>query len=117
VTAQLDAYYARTGHVVLVWIGDGAKGDTDDYCLRLFNAWGVGRMGRDDGVVLFIFPDQDIRWITVGWGLTSLLTDREATHIARNVMAPLMREGRPDDAVKMGVDLIIAELDKAEGGK
>jgi uncharacterized protein len=85
--------------------------------MRLFNAWGVGRMGKDDGVVLFIFPDQDLRWITVGYGLTGALTDSEATHICRNVMAPLMREGRFDDAVTMGVDLIIAELDKAEAKK
>jgi len=71
VAARLDAYYARSGHVLLVWIGDTTHGEQpDSYCMRLFNAWGVGRMGKDDGIVLFIFPDQDLRWITVGYGLT-----------------------------------------------
>lgn len=114
--ARLDAYYAKSGHVVLVWIGQGpGREPPDAYCLRLFNAWGVGQMGKDDGVVLFVFPDQDLRCITVGWGLVSRVTDQEATHIAYT-MAPLMRNGRPDEGVQIGVDLILAELEKPSGG-
>lgn len=115
VTAKLDAFYKRTHHMVLVWVGTTTHGEPHfDYCLRAFNTWGFGRDRYDDAIIVFIFPDDDMRWITVGYGLEAALTDREATHIARNVMAPLMRAGRPDEAVTLGVDLVLSEIDTWE---
>lgn len=109
---ELKAYQRRTKHHVLVWIGrtTGAEA-VESYCLRAFNTWGIGREQENDGVVLFVFTDDDMRRIQVGYGLEAALTDRECVSIIRQRIRPLIRAGKHDDAILTGVAAILAEID------
>ena len=56
--ARLDGYARRTGHQVLVYIDHTTGGvPIEDWGVRAFERWRVGRKGIDDGVVLFVFTD------------------------------------------------------------
>jgi uncharacterized protein len=113
--ARLHAYEQRSKHQVYVWVTGSANGEAyPDFTFRIFNAWGIGRERFDDGVLLFIFVKDDMRWITVGYGLEAAIPDRDAVFICREVIAPKMRAGKSDLAVAAGVDAIIAKIDQWE---
>jgi uncharacterized protein len=102
--ARLRAYQSRTGHQVLVYVAP-TTGDTptEDWAVRAFARWKVGRKGLDDGLVLFVFPsDRKVR-IEVGYGLEPIVPDATAARIIRDTIAPKLRAGRADEAVTAGV--------------
>ncbi len=52
----LESFERATGNQVLVWIG-GTTGDAalEDWTVRAFARWKVGRKGLDNGLILFLF--------------------------------------------------------------
>lgn len=116
--SELRDYSTKTGHQVIVWIGES----TGDVPLETFTAetahtWRVGRRSYDDGVVLFLFTrDHRVR-IEVGYGLEGDLTDADAKRIIDGKIVPAMRAGDPDRAVTAGVDAILATLSTGSQGE
>ncbi len=112
--ARLSTYERQSGHQVLVYVGTTtAPTPTEDWTVRAFEHWKVGRKGLDDGVVFFVFPRDRTARIEVGYGLEQTLPDVVASRIIRETIVPDMRLGRPDRAVISGVDRILGVL----GGK
>ncbi|MDP1831301.1 MAG: TPM domain-containing protein [Geothrix sp.] len=105
---RLKAYQESTGHQVLVWIGGTTGGDPlEDWTVRAFAAWKVGRKGLDDGLVLFIFTgDQKVR-MEVGYGLEGQIPDILASRIIRETILPRLKGGDADRALNEGVDRIL----------
>jgi len=105
--ARLQGYERATGHQLLVWIARTTQpAPTEDWTVRAFKAWRVGRKGIDDGLVLFIFAeDRKIR-IEVGYGLEPVVTDAQASRVIREVIAPRIQAGDRDGAVLAGVDAL-----------
>ena len=104
---SLRDYEQATGHQLLVWIGKTTQpAPTEDWTVRAFKAWRVGRKGIDDGLILFIFSeDRKIR-IEVGYGLEPVVTDAQASRIIREVIAPRIQASDPDGAVEAGVSAL-----------
>lgn len=76
----------------------------------LFNAWGVGQRGKDDGVLLVIaVTDHHLRLVT-GRGLAARLPDGAASEIVAGTIAPLLRKGQTRAAVLTGLDAVRAAL-------
>jgi uncharacterized protein len=114
---KLRAYQASSGHQVLLWIGRTTGGTAiEDWSARAFAAWGVGRKGLDDGVVLFIMADDRKLRIEVGYGLEDRLTDARAASIIREQIAPRLRQGDRDGAARAGVAAILGALGGSGGG-
>src|SRR5215468_10619796 len=88
---RLRDYNKATGHQVIVWIGaTTGEAPLEDWTIRAFTAWKVGRKGLDDGAALFMFSqDRKVR-IEVGYGLESVLTDAMASRIIRDNIVPHM---------------------------
>ena len=110
--ARLEAYERQTGHQLLVWIGRtiGPDASLEDWAVRTFEAWKVGRKGIDDGLVLFILAeDRKIR-IEVGYGLEDKVPDIYAFRVIDNILAPGIRAGRPDEAVDAAVTALIGYI-------
>jgi len=55
---------------------------------ELFAAWGVGRKGKDDGVLILLAREERRVRIEVGYGLEGPLPDGRAGAIIRRVMGP-----------------------------
>jgi len=105
---RLKAYQAGTGHQVLVWIGGTTGGDPlEDWTVRAFAAWKVGRKGLDDGLVLFIFTgDHKVR-MEVGYGLEGQVPDLVASRIIQESILPRLKAGDADGALREGGDRIL----------
>ena len=119
--ARLEAYERQTGHQLLVWIGRtlGANEVLEDWAVRTFEAWKVGRKGIDDGLVLFIFAEDRKIKIEVGYGLEAEVPDAYAFRVIDNILAPGFRAGRPDEAVDQAVTALIGYIggdENAAGG-
>ncbi|MEN6560984.1 MAG: TPM domain-containing protein [Acidobacteriota bacterium] len=120
--ARLENYERQTGHQLLVWIGRtiGPNEVLEDWAVRTFAAWKVGRKGLDDGLVLFILAgDRKIR-IEVGYGLEDKVPDVYAYRVINNILAPGIRAGRPDEAVDAAVTALIGYIggdENAAGGE
>ncbi len=117
--ARLQGFERATGNQVLVWIGD-TTGPTpvEDWAVRTFAAWKVGRKGLDDGLVVFVLAkDRKIR-IEVGYGLEEKVPDAVASRVIREVIAPRIQAGDPDGALEAGVDALLGAIrpDLAGGG-
>lgn len=106
--ARLEAYKNSTGHQLLVYIGKTTGGvPIEDWAVRAFKAWQVGRKGLDDGLVLFIMAEDRRLRIEVGYGLEAQVTDALAFRIINDVIVPRIQAGNRDEAVVAGVDAIV----------
>jgi uncharacterized protein len=106
--ARLQNYERETGHQIIVYVTPTTGGvPVEDWTVRAFARWKVGRKGLDDGLALFIFPkDRTVR-IEVGYGLEPKVPDVLASRIIRETIAPELQAGHPDAAVTDGVDRIL----------
>jgi uncharacterized protein len=110
--ARLEGYQRATGHQVVVWIGKTLDGTPlDDWAVRTFAAWKVGRKGFDDGIAMFILADDRAIDIEVGYGLEDKVPDAIASRVIRDVMTPRLRAGDRDGAVAAGVDAVLAAIE------
>jgi uncharacterized protein len=111
---ELKAYERATGHQVIVWIGD-TTGDVplETWTTDTAHQWRIGRRGKDDGAILFLFmKDHHIR-IEVGYGLESSLTDADSSRIINDIIRPKMRLGDTDGAVSAGVAAMLKTITPA----
>jgi uncharacterized protein len=105
---RLQAYEHSTGHQLFVYIGRSTGGvPLEDWAVRAFAAWKVGRQGLDDGLVLFIMSEDRRLRIEVGYGLEGQVTDLISTRIINEVMVPRIQAGDRDGAVAAGLEAIV----------
>ncbi len=109
--SQLEGYERSTGHQLIVYIGQ-TTGDApiEDWAVRAFEKWKVGRKGIDDGLVLFIMAaDHKLRF-EVGYGLEPVVPDIIAGRVINNVIVPRIRAGDNDGAVSAGMDAVMTVI-------
>jgi uncharacterized protein len=108
---RLAAYQQRTGHQVIVWIGDTIGNEVlETWAARTFAAWGIGRKGKDDGVAIFLLArDRKVR-IEVGYGVEGQLPDLTTARIIQERIVPWLRQGNADAALTGAVDGVLATL-------
>jgi uncharacterized protein len=114
--ARLSGYQQATGHQLIVYIAP-TTGDTpiDDWAVRAFAKWKVGRKGLDDGLAVFIVSrDRKIR-TEVGYGLEAVVPDAIASRVINEVMAPRIQAGRRDEAVTAAVNSLIGVIGGQSG--
>jgi uncharacterized protein len=108
---RLESYQRTSGHQLLVWIGKTTgQVPIEDWGVRTFKAWQLGRKGMDDGIVLFIMADDRTARIEVGYGLEGKVPDSIASRILTESIAPLIQTGDRDGAVTAGVDKLLGAI-------
>ena len=108
--ARLSEFEKQTSNQILVVIYPTMQSDSsvEDYTYRVAERWGVGKKGRNNGVVLFVFPRDRKMFMQVGYGLEGALPDALAKQIIDREIAPRFRAGDFDGGLSAGVDAIIA---------
>jgi uncharacterized protein len=82
--------------------------DVSDYAIKLFNKWGIGQAGKNNGVLILASRDDRKIWIVSGKGLEGVLTDQKTGQIYRNEMVPSFKEGNYYAGFSKAADAIIA---------
>jgi uncharacterized protein len=109
---KLERYERETGHQVVVWIGGTIENEPlDEWAVRTFEAWRLGRKGLDDGLALFILAQDRKIAIEVGYGLEERVPDAIASRIIQEIMVPRIRAGERDQAVTAAVDALLSAIE------
>lgn len=106
--AQIEQYAKQTQHQLIVYIGK-TTGDTpiEDWAVKAFKEWKLGRKGMDDGLALFIFAEDRKLRIEVGYGLEGQLPDAIAWRVINEIIVPKIKAGDNNGAVFAGVSALV----------
>jgi len=85
---------ATSTQITVVTIKDLGGHDVEEYSVEVFNRWGLGQTGKNNGVLLLVSQDDRKGWITVGKGLEGVLTDAKSGLIFRNELEPAFKQGQ-----------------------
>jgi len=114
-TELLKAHEDRTGNQIAVLTIPTLGGEgIEEYAVKVFEAWKLGKRGKDNGVLVIVSVQDRRMRIEVGYGLEPALTDLMAGRIIRNVMTPRFKAGEYDNGVLEGARAIIAVLEQGE---
>lgn len=106
---------ATTAEVAIVTVSSVRPLTIERYAVELFGRWGIGKRGKDNGVlILAAIADREVR-IEVGYGLEGALTDLESSAIIRNYMVPNFQRGDYDSGLKAAA-LIVSKIISEEYG-
>ena len=108
--ARLRAYEQSTSIEIAVAIVPSLQGETvNNFARELFQAWGIGKRDKNNGVLFLWAPnDRKVR-IQVGYGLEQDLPDAAAAQIVREVTS-LFRREEFTRGVYAGIEGIIERL-------
>lgn len=91
----------KTGaEVVLVVVPNTGEYTREQFAVKLFDEWKVGKADKDNGVIILIVPDQREAWIATGYGVEGVIPDIAAAKIVNRSIVPYMKQENLDGAVK-----------------
>ncbi|MGE3958415.1 MAG: YgcG family protein [Vicinamibacterales bacterium] len=79
----------------------------ENYATALFNTWGIGKKGRDNGVLILVSIQDRTMRIEVGYGLEGVLPDGLAGSVIRELFRPKFRNGDYRGGIVDGTTRII----------
>jgi uncharacterized protein len=104
-----------TGAQFVVAIVDSLDGATvEDVSVDLFKKWGIGKKGKDEGLlILFAIKDRKNR-VEVGYGLEPIITDGDAGDVLRSIR-PILRQGDYGGAIQAALQQLGQRVADAKG--
>lgn len=78
---------------VAVVVINNYKGDQEifDFSMKLFRTWGIGKKGKNNGLLLFVAKDRRKYQFITGYGLEGDLTDYQLNAIGKDKIVPNFR--------------------------
>src|SRR5882724_6341891 len=111
--SQLADYERQTSNEIAVATIPSLEGETiDSYAVELFKQWGIGKKGKDNGVLILVAPNEHKTRIEVGYGLEPVLTDGMCGQIIREQMLPAFRANQ----YASGLFAAVTEIQTVLGG-
>lgn len=95
-----------TAEVAVVTIKSLEGNTIEDYAVRLFEKWGIGKKDRNNGVLLLIALEDRKMRIEVGYGLEPIITDARAGRIRDEEILPKFKTSDYEGGIIAGVDAI-----------
>jgi len=113
----LQDYEQRTGsQIAILLVKSTAPEAIEQYGIRVYDEWKLGRKGVDDGVLLLVAKDNSpaLRRLRIeaGRGVQGSLTDAQSKRILQDVIAPHFRQNDFYGGLVAGVSAISSLLDK-----
>lgn len=88
----------------------------EDYAVRMFSEWGIGRKDKDNGILILIAMQERKIRIEVGYGLEGAVPDAFAGSVIQDVIAPHFRDDDYSGGVAAGVEAVAERVLKEEYG-
>ncbi len=112
-----DFERSSSTQIAVVTATDLQELEPGDYAARLFDRWGIGGQGKDNGVLILVKPktatERGQVFITTGYGLEGAVPDALAGRIVDYDILPAFREGNYYKGVDNAVNTLIS-LTKGE---
>ncbi|HHW13905.1 MAG TPA: TPM domain-containing protein [Firmicutes bacterium] len=92
----------------------------DQYAVELFEAWGIGKKGQDNGLLILLAQRERRIKVEVGYGLEGIFPDGRVGRLLDDYALPALKEGRYGAGLVALVDelarIAAAEYDGAGAG-
>ncbi|OJI06176.1 hypothetical protein BK004_04905 [bacterium CG10_46_32] len=109
--STLSQYQAQTGNEIAVVLVNSVGDETiETYAVRLFEEWGIGKKGEDNGALFVAAMSDRVMKIETGYGLEGELTDIEASRIVDTVVPDYFRAEDYDGGIAAAVSGIIQAI-------
>src|SRR5215471_15273818 len=108
-TGLVQQYEKQTSIEFAVAVVDSLQGrPVRDYAIGLGDAWGVGKAGRNNGIVLLWAPNERAYSLRIADGLTADLSDGDAKLITQRHLLPYFKRGEYYAGLKETVEATMA---------
>jgi uncharacterized protein len=106
----------KTGaEIAVVTVNTTAPEDITTYSVELYEEWGIGERGKDNGVLILAAINDRKAWITTGYGIEPIIPDGLAGEIYRDVMRPNFRVGDYGKGMLLAVQEMSARIANSYG--
>ncbi|MFC1631468.1 TPM domain-containing protein [Candidatus Omnitrophota bacterium] len=96
-----------SAEVVVVTLKTTKPYDIQDYSVRLWERWRIGKKDKDNGVLLLVAIDDKKVWISTGYGLEGAIPDAEASKVYRNIIVPYFKKGEFSKGIMAGTIALV----------
>lgn len=100
-----------TIELAVVTVNSIGREDPQGYATYLANLWGIGKRGKDNGIIFLVAMQSHDIWIETGQGLSGDISSRQVQQIVDEIVIPEFRAGRPDQGIIKGTRAIIDHFD------
>lgn len=112
IDSMLYALEQQTGiETVVAVVPSIGEEDCFDFCHQLLNKWGVGKKGKNNGLVILLVTDQRCIQFYTGYGLEGVLPDAICKRIQTRYMIPYLKDGNWDAGMVAGLKATCQRLD------
>ena len=113
ITQLIEELKEKTSAEVAVAVVPTTQPETiETYAVKLFERWGIGQKGKDNGVLFLIaINDRSLR-IETGYGLEGALPDAVCSQIINQIIVPEFKAGRVSVGISKGVAAIVSLVAK-----
>jgi uncharacterized protein len=114
--AFLDQLKRKSGaEFVILTVQTTAPLTPSEYKVKVFEQWGLGQKGEDDGLLMLVaVEEREVRFET-GYGLEGALPDGMQSRIFRRYMQPRFRDGDFPGGIIEGVKQCAARIAEEKG--
>ncbi len=108
----LELKQKTTAEVAVVTVDSTEPLPIEEYAVNLFQRFGIGQKGKDNGVLLLIaYKDRHMR-IEVGYGLEGAVTDASSSQIINSIIRPAFKQGDYSEGIEKGTAAIVSLIAK-----
>jgi uncharacterized protein len=109
--SKLTQFESASGTQLVVVTVKSLQGlSIEEYGLGLGRHWGIGQVGKNNGAMLIVAPNDRAVRIEVGYGLEGVLTDAICSSIIQSDILPAFRAGRMGEGIVAGTGSILTAL-------
>jgi uncharacterized protein len=117
--ARLEAYCTTleqtTGvQMAIVTVDTLDDEPAEDVGNRLFREWGIGKKGKDDGVLMLFAIKDHKNSVELGYGIEPIISDADAGDILRGIR-PILRQGNYSGALLAAAQEIGNRIAQSQG--
>ncbi len=111
VQAIIDRVEEKTGtELAVLTVASVPGGTPKEFATEVFNSWGIGKKGADNGVLVMVSIGDRRVEIETGYGVESILTDGRIGQVLDNHVVPHFKGRRFGDGIVAGVGALAGLL-------
>lgn len=99
-----------TVEIAVVTVEDFSGTTIEDYAVKLFEDWKIGKSDKDNGLLILVSSAQRSARIEVGYGLEGTIPDSLAGRVQDIYMIPEFKNGNYDKGILDSVDALIGVI-------
>ncbi len=106
---KISQFEKESSNEISVVTINSLEGDViENFGVKLFEDWGIGKKDKDNGVLLLIAIEDRKMRIEVGYGLEGSLTDIQSKRIITDILTPTFKNADYYNGTSLAIDRMIA---------